>query len=253
MILNRFDQRFTAPDDGYGVSYNLLNRSQFDAAEVAVVIGLLDERRARFGDGVVALDIGANIGVFTVEWARHMTGWGSVIAVEAQERIFHALAGNVALNNCFNARPIWAAAGSEAGSIRMPVPDYLSFASFGSLQIRPSPSTEDMGQELDYGDAAMAEVRAISIDSMDLARVDLIKIDVEGMEMEVLEGARETIGRLLPDLVVEQFKTDRDALAAYLDGFGYRWFAHGLDVIARHGHAAKRSGEDSDSGPLGPR
>ena len=50
-------------------------------------------RRPHFGDGVVAVDRGADIGVHTLEWARSMTAWGSVIAIEAQECIFYALAG----------------------------------------------------------------------------------------------------------------------------------------------------------------
>ena len=41
-------------------------------------------------------------------------------AVEAQERIYYALAGNLVLQNCFNARAIWAAVGTEAGTISFP-------------------------------------------------------------------------------------------------------------------------------------
>jgi FkbM family methyltransferase len=77
--------------------------------------GLLTLRRQYYGDGVVAIDCGANIGVFTLEWARAMTGWGSVIAVEAQERIYYALAGNIAINNCFNARAVLAAVADKPG------------------------------------------------------------------------------------------------------------------------------------------
>ena len=47
---------------------------------------------------------GANIGVHTVEWARHMYGWGNVIAIEAQERLYYSLCGNISLNNCLNVR-----------------------------------------------------------------------------------------------------------------------------------------------------
>ena len=46
-----------------------------------------------------------------------MTGWGIVIAIEAQERIYYALAGNLALNNCFNARAIHAAVSTAPGRI----------------------------------------------------------------------------------------------------------------------------------------
>ena len=40
---------------------------------------------AYFGDGVMAIDCGANVGVHTLEWSRLMYGWGEVIAFEAQE------------------------------------------------------------------------------------------------------------------------------------------------------------------------
>ena len=119
MILNRFDYRETTPGRGIGVGMTLLTNSWYEPDEAATVATLLDARRQHFGDGVNVLDIGANIGVFTVEWAKHMAGWGRILAFEAQERIFHALAGNVALNNCSNARPFWAAVTSKPGVIRI--------------------------------------------------------------------------------------------------------------------------------------
>ena len=99
---------------------------------------LLKTRRQNFGDGVFAIDCGANIGVHTIEWAQLMYGWGEVISFEAQERIFYALAGNITLNNCFNARAIWAAVGAESGFINVPMPDYFVPSSFGSLEIKKS-------------------------------------------------------------------------------------------------------------------
>jgi FkbM family methyltransferase len=54
-----------------------------------------------------------------------MHGWGQVIAIEAQERVYYALAGNIAINNCFNARAMLAAVGNQSGVLRIPRPDYL--------------------------------------------------------------------------------------------------------------------------------
>ena len=85
---------------------------------------------------MVAIDCGANIGVHTVEWATAMTGWGSVVAIEAQERIYYALAGNIAINNCFNAIALHAAVSSETGIMQIPNPDYFTPSSFGSLELR---------------------------------------------------------------------------------------------------------------------
>ena len=90
MIVNRFDYRETE-HGGYGVGYQLLNTQSFDATEVAAVLELLTLRRRFFGDGVIALDLGANVGVHTIEWAKHMFGWGNVVSVEAQQRIYMPL------------------------------------------------------------------------------------------------------------------------------------------------------------------
>jgi FkbM family methyltransferase len=94
---------------------------------------LLELRPNHNGDGVVAIDCGANIGVHTVEWAIAMTGWGSVVSIEAQERIYYALVGNIAINNCFNAIAMHGAVSVEAGNMKIPMPNYTAASSFGSL------------------------------------------------------------------------------------------------------------------------
>jgi hypothetical protein len=100
LIVNRFDYHMVDATTGYGVGYVLLDKSAYEAEEGATVMRLLMLRHQHFGDGVVAVDCGANIGVHTIEWAKGMTSWGFVLAIEAQERIFYALAGNISINNC---------------------------------------------------------------------------------------------------------------------------------------------------------
>lgn len=234
MIVNRFDYKMVGAYQGFGVGHMLLTHSQYDPSEASMVTQLLDARRRHFGNGVVALDIGANIGVFTVEWARHMTGWGEVLAFEAQMRVFHALCGNVAINNCFNARPVFGAVTREPGEMRIPVPNYFQPGSFGSLELQDRPGKEDIGQPIDYSEAQTMVVPARSIDSLGLARVDLMKIDVEGMEAEVLEGARQTVTRSLPIMVIEKIKSDEAGLTQYLEALGYRTFLVGLNILGIH-------------------
>jgi FkbM family methyltransferase len=74
----------------------------------------------------------------------------------------------------------------------VPCPDYLQPASFGSLELRESKSNEFIGQKIDYQQANCKKIQQIAIDQLKLDRVDLLKIDVEGMEADVLAGA-ETI------------------------------------------------------------
>jgi FkbM family methyltransferase len=233
MILDRFDYR--CDDHGtFGVGIELLDNAAYESFEVGSMVRLLAARRTHFGNGVMAVDCGANIGTHTLEWARSMTGWGSVIAIEAQERIFYALAGNIALNNCFNARALLAAVAATDGTMRIPTPDYLAPGTFGSLELRPSDTNEFIGQMIDYSEDKLTEVRTLTIDSLGLARLDLIKIDVEGMEIEALEGARHTIERCLPIIMVERVKTDHDALAAALISHGYRLLSRAMNLLAIH-------------------
>jgi FkbM family methyltransferase len=234
MIVSRLDYRMTSPTGGIGVGYQILESGAFDAGEVSVALSVLELRRQYFKDGVLAIDCGANIGVHTIEWAKRMTGWGSVLAIEAQERIYYALAGNIAINNCFNAVALNAAIADKSGVLRMPQPDYLVPASFGSLELRKNRNTEFIGQPIDYSDASLMAVQAIAIDSLKLSRIDFIKIDVEGMEMDALAGAAEAVARHRPALLVESIKTDAATLREWLTARDYAIFGAGINLLAVH-------------------
>jgi FkbM family methyltransferase len=234
MIVHRLDYRMVSQEQGYGVGFQLLETSSFDVPEVDLALSLLDLRRQYFGDGVVAIDCGANIGVHTVEWARKMSGWGQVLAIEAQERIFYALAGNIAINNCFNARAIHAAVAAHVGTMRIPVPNYLIAGSFGSLELKQKSTTEFIGQPIDYSESDLSDIRTMTLDSMQPARIDLIKIDVEGMEFEALEGAQSSLSRCKPVMIVEKLKADEQALRQVLERQGFRLFPVGINMLAVH-------------------
>ncbi|MCC8961938.1 FkbM family methyltransferase [Bradyrhizobium sp. Pear76] len=234
MIVNRNDYNVTGSGGAYGVGYQILNGSSFDASEVGFMLALLNRRRQYFGDGVVAIDGGANIGVHTVEWARHMHGWGRVLSFEAQEIVYYALAGNIVINNCLNARAKLAALGEHDGELIVPQPDYFAHASFGSLELRERTNTESIGQRISYDPSSGSTVPMVRIDSLRLDRADLFKLDVEGMELDVLRGARQTLQDRRPILLIEVIKSDQAAIRGLLDALGYRYFPAGLNLIALH-------------------
>jgi FkbM family methyltransferase len=234
MIVNRMDYRMIEPGRGVGVGFQLLEAGSYDPVEVELALQLIEARRRFHGDGVVAIDCGANIGVHAIEWATAMTGWGSVIAIEAQERIYYALAGNIAINNCFNAIAMHAAVSSEPGVMRVPNPDYLTASSFGSLELKPRANTEFIGQAIDYSDHKTVAIQQISLDALALPRVDLIKLDVEGMELEALDGARQLIETSKPVVLVESIKVGAEPLRAWLDERGYRVVDAGMNLLAIH-------------------
>jgi FkbM family methyltransferase len=234
-ILNRFDYQFYAPHWTYfGVGFELLDKAVYVPSEIKLSLRILDIRRKHFGDGVVAVDCGANIGVLTVEWAKHMAEWGSVLAIEAQEWVYYALAGNLAINNCFNTRALNAAVGAEPGMMKIPTLNQLAPASFGSLELKKRNVTEVIGQKIDYSNASMVDVQTVSIDSLDLARIDFVKIDVEGMELEVLEGAAASIAKHRPILMIEWTKNDKNKLKSRLENSNYTVLEYGMNFVAVH-------------------
>jgi len=233
LIVNRLDYH-TAGEHTFGVGIQILEHGAFDADEIDLTKGLLALRRTYRGDGVVVIDCGANIGVHTIEWSKHMDGWGSILAIEAQERVYYALAGNIAINNCFNARAMHAVISSAVGKTWVPILSHQEPASFGSLEVTQRSGTEQIGQKIDYSQAHGSETAMITLDSLNLSRCDLIKIDVEGMELKVLEGAAATIQQHHPVIHAEFIKTDKTELVRKLNEHGYRTFDSGQNCLAIH-------------------
>jgi FkbM family methyltransferase len=233
MIVSRLDFAQASSGEIYGVGAQLLSSGAYDPAELMMGIEILGERREVYGDGVVAIDCGANVGVHAVTWGVEMNGWGELIAFEAQERLFYALAGNLALNNVFNARAVWAAVGDKSGQMQIPRPNYLTSGSLGSLELRYGPQTEFIGQAISYEPEDLESVMVVKIDDLGLPRVDLLKIDVEGMEVDVITGAANTIERCRPVMMIEYIKTGAENISHLLSSFGYDFEIHGLNMIAR--------------------
>jgi FkbM family methyltransferase len=235
LIVNRNDYRlFDNGSKGYGVGFQLMNKGEYDPEELAVSLKLINARLQQYGPGVVVVDCGANIGVFTVEWAKALGDLGHVYSFEAQEKLFYALAGNVILHNCFNVTARHAAVGATNGVLDIPEPDYTKPSSFGSFELRKRVANEDIGQAIDY-DHPTLQIPMIALDSLNLQRLDLLKVDVEGMEMEVLEGAVETIKRCQPQVFIETLKSHLDSISKLLAPLGYaRHYGFGLNTLFIH-------------------
>jgi FkbM family methyltransferase len=233
LITSRMDYHQVGPVEVIGVGAQLLNRGVYDPGEVAQIKALLEFLHVKRGDSIVAIDAGANIGVMTVEMARYMRDWGTVLAFEAQERVYYALCGNVALNNLWNAAARFVALGREDGRIAVPHPNYNLSGSFGSLELRRTARTEFIGQVVNYDPRVMGEIPLVRVDSLNLPRLDFIKIDVEGMELEVLEGARETVERFRPIAFVEWIKCGLNGLREFFEPLDYTIEEFPMNVVCK--------------------
>lgn len=116
----------------------------------------------------------------------------------------------------------------------MPQPDYNTPTSLGSLELREKANNEFIGQDIDYTPGRCSEVQLVAIDDFALTRVDFIKFDVEGMELDVLDGAQATIARCMPMMLIEIIKSDLDQLRNRLVGMSYTLFPMGMNVLAVH-------------------
>ena len=163
--------------------------------------------------GQVAVEAGANIGAHTVVMAQAVGPKGMVVAAEPQRVLLQMLCANLALNGLNNVRTACCGFGAEPGRMRVPPVDYAQAYNFGAVKLQ----AEGPGES----------VQVVTIDSLGLPRCDLIKVDVEGMEQAVIEGARGTIARHRPALYVENNqRDDSPALISMLQDLGYRLWWH---------------------------
>jgi FkbM family methyltransferase len=162
----------------------------------------------------VLLDIGANIGLVGVPLAQLVKEKkGVVYAFEVQKMLYYALCGTVALNDLDNLHVFNYGLGAEETSLNVPVPDY--------------------SKEEDYGEVSLVMPRILNkytnfesvdiytIDSLELPRLDFVKIDVEGMEIDVLKGGVESIKKYRPWCWIEQWNVDKQILIAQFDNLDY--------------------------------
>lgn len=165
------------------------------------------------GPNHVVIEVGANIGAHTVHLAKLVGPQGSVIAFEPQRVIFQMLCANVAMNELFNVQTFHAAAGQHMGILKLPPLDYAAEENFGGVSL----NSEAMGED----------VTVMALDVLPLSSLHLIKIDAEGMESAVLEGARRLIAKHRPFLYVENDRKDKSAdLIRLIEALGYRMWWH---------------------------
>jgi FkbM family methyltransferase len=164
--------------------------------------------------GNAVVEVGANIGAHTVGFSRLVGPQGRVLAFEPQRLVFQTLCANVALNSLTNVDCYFAAVGAQEGAITVPSVSPWDERNFGGLSL--------------LGAGVGAPVPCFMLDRfIDLPRVNLLKVDVEGMEAEVLRGGAKLITKFKPILYVENDRVDQsEVLIRLIASFGYRLFWH---------------------------
>lgn len=169
----------------------------------------------------IMIDIGAHIGTHTILMSRIAGENGLVLAFEPQKKICRELVMNLRLNNCSNVIPLNCALGDQ---------QQFSFLgrkferNEGARYITETPSDETVHIE--------------TLDSFELSNVSLIKIDTENFELKILQGARQTILRNHPIILIEIMANLIKANEEALDVAALKQvtidFLHNLDYHVSH-------------------
>ena len=163
--------------------------------------------------GGLVVEVGANIGAHTVVLSRLAGRDGQVHAFEPQRIVFQALCANLALNQCTNVFAQQSAVGAHVGSIAVPPLDPSIRNNFGGVSLR----------DVAYGET----VPLVTLDSLDLPACQFLKVDVEGMEVEVLNGSEQLIQTHRPFLYLENDREDRsEELFGIVDRLDYKAYWH---------------------------
>lgn len=169
---------------------------------------MLEDIRKRVKPGMIFFDIGANIGNHSLFFAL-ICNAKKVFAFEPNPLAFFILRKNIEINNVKTIVPINIALGDSKGFVEKVFEDPTNL---GSTTFRKSDKGEFPMITLDEF------VRAYNITS-----IDILKIDVEGMELEVLKGATHSLKRFKPLLYVElnQVKSNVNDIKKFLQEHGF--------------------------------
>jgi FkbM family methyltransferase len=177
------NKMYLSPDD-VGISKELAIYKVHEPLSTRVLRQIVTE-------GMVVVDIGANIGYYVLIESKGVGSSGRVIAVEPVEANYALLERNIRLNRCENVTPVKMAIGDQTGTAKI----YLSRKSNCHSILQKGSADES------------SEVSIMTLDGLveqqGLKAVDLVRMDIEGYEFVAIEGMIETIRAFRPMIFLE--------------------------------------------------
>ena len=144
------------------------------------------------GEGGTIIDVGANIGIYTLEGSLAVGRTGRVISIEAAPSHIAALKENIKLNGINNVSLIESAVGDSTGFVTLTRPRGGNLGSFTAGSVE--------------GDEVYSVPLGLIDDLLkgqEISSIDLIKMDIEGSEYRALLGAAQTLTKYKPTLLIE--------------------------------------------------
>jgi FkbM family methyltransferase len=168
------------------------------------------------------IDVGANIGAISIPVAKKGLALGvEVLSLEANAQVAQRLRQNVHLNKLPNVRVVERAAADRSGR--------LTF--YQALPDAPNQGLSGLQPNLPPDERVAVQVEGVTLDDL-LAELELtlpvgvLKVDVEGAELQVFQGARQILGDQHPPLFFECLSREKGAaVQEFLRPYGYRFFS----------------------------
>ena len=176
---------FASPDNY--IEYTILSRGSYEE-EIGRLIAI------SLSEGDIALDIGGNIGLHSLRMARYAGSRGKVIAFEPLKHLRDKFERNIKLNGLTNILLLPYALSDSEGNVNFTV-----------NSTKWNQGTFSLSQKETGGEVQKVQIKIgdqlKEIETLD--RLSLIKIDVEGFELSVLKGLRNTLLRFYPRIIFE--------------------------------------------------
>lgn len=178
-----------------------------------------------FKTGDVFYDIGANIGAYSLVAAKYLKGTITIYAFEPSFLNYAQLSKNIFINKCQD----------SVIPLNVALSDKTTIGSFHHQNLVPGGALHSLGKAVDHKNDAFVPVFTQSVLSytiddfikgFNIPLPDHIKLDVDGIELSILKGAKETcFGSQLRSILIEMNR-DKDRIIAYLAQWGFRVSSH---------------------------
>ena len=159
-------------------------------------------------NGEVVLDVGANVGKYTLTSARTVGKSGFVVAIEPNVNNYLSLLKALKVNKFFNVCAVKCAASDHDGSLKL----------FTGLNSGTHSAFCNQGRGVSVVECLMMDGL---IKSLKLGRLDWVKVDVEGAELSVLCGLQESLLQFKPKLIVEVWDRTRREVLGLMKSLGF--------------------------------
>lgn len=201
-VINSKEGRILVSDKDKYIGRSFIEYGEFSRGEVELFEFAICKQD-------VVADIGANFGAHTLVFSRLAK---TVYAVEPQRMVYNALCGTLALNDITNVIAVNCAIGETSGAIGCVNIDPNVENNFGGMGLRELPT-----ESIEY------TIPLLPFTS----HVNFMKVDVEGMEVEVIKGSAEMIKACRPTIYIENDRKDHsEELIKLLQSLGYHCHWH---------------------------